>query len=541
MNIIEAFHFVFEADASKLDDGLEKSEKSTEKVKKGISQTDEVATKLGSTFTSLATSFAGLIGGVLALGTLKSMAIASAETTHELDKQAIALNVNTSGLYDWQNAVIASGGTAEGFNSTLENLNKITRDPQKSLLRLSNTFKGLSHYRAMRLGEQLGIDAGTAEMLRKGRAGVEGLLEAQRKLGTVTTEQVKAANDYTNALRDNNRVYDDVRRRVATVILPLLTKFLEISTSLVMFFRDNQRFTIAFFATVAAIITAVYLPAIWSAVAATYALLAPYILVGAAVALVAGLIALLVDDIMAFLDGNDSMIGELSKKWPIVGKVVKDIAEIFKYAWDVIKNFGAFLRDLFTDPAKAWDNFKNNMSQSIDNLAAKFPVLGKVVRFIADAFMQAGDIVIKAWASVNDFINSVIAAFADGIKKLISLMPDWLKKKLGITMDVSVNAPADDPTQSNAPLTPEAKAKLNDMVNTAQDNVAAMSGSSLNNQTSSVISSSRAVSKKTDVKIDKVEVVTNATDANGMAAGAAGALQAHLSSASDESNDGFLA
>lgn len=461
MNILEAFHFIFEADASNLKTGLKSANDDNEKLKKGVEQTDQAALKLGETFLSVAKSAATLFAGVVSVGALTAMSAEIAEQTNALDTQAKQLNVNTSSLYDWQNAVIVSGGTADGFNSTLGNLLKSTRDPERALLRMSDTFKQLSSYRALKLGEAMGIDAGTAELLRKGRDGVKDLLTQQRELGTVDTRLIEVSAKYRDSLRDTNRVYDDIKRQIAMVILPIMTKWLDILKGGLMWMRDNKPFVIGFFGAIAGIITAVYLPAMLRAVAATYALLAPYLLVGAAVAAVAAAIGLLVDDIWNFLEGNDSLIGELSKTWPWIGQLVRDTADELKYLWDVAKGLWAFLKLLFTDPAAAWEQFKNELSGGIDALVNRFPALKGPIEELKNAFElcakgvgAAWEVVIKVLDNVLGMVNTVLGGIGKAFDYLKSWWDDAEEKGAGVQQKIASGEKKLNPGQQGAPEQP---------------------------------------------------------------------------------------
>ena len=452
MNLLEAFHFIFEADASKLEEGLEKAQKTNDKLKTSVVDTDSAAEKLGGTFLTLAKNAATLFTGVLAVGALKTMSVEIAEQTNALADQAKELNVNAGALFNWQNAVVASGGTAEGFNSTLANLNKITRDPEKTLMRLADQFKRLSSFRARKMGEQLGIDAGTSELLRKGRDGVAALIQRQKELGTVTTEQLEISQKYKDQLRDTNRVFDDVKRQVAMVILPIMTKWFEVLEKGVRFLRDNKPFTIAFFAGVAGVITALYLPAMLRAVAATYALIAPYLLIGGAVALVAGFFALLADDIYHFLQGNDSVIGRLSQQWPWVGQLVRDTADEFKFLWGLLKEFGQFMIDLFTDPGKAWEKFKSDIMWGINALAEKFPTLAAWAEKLKKPFESAGDAIKLVFKGIEAAITAAFNVLKKGWDTVVSWLPDSLKAQLGITVE---------PAPSQIAATPEEQEREN--------------------------------------------------------------------------------
>lgn len=439
MNILEAFHFIFEADASNLEGGLKRADRLNTDFQDNISETDEKAKMLGSAFLDLTKAAVGFFAGLATISGIKTMSDQIAEEIVALDTQATALNVNAGELYTWQNAVKAAGGTAEGFNSTLANLNKVTRDPERTLLRLSDSFRKMSSYRAQKVGEMMGIDAGTAELLRSGREGVQAMLDKQREYGVITAEQIEVSKKYRDALRDTERVYDDIRRRIAIAVLPIMTQWLDLIQGTIKFLQDHKVFAISFFAGVAGIITAMYLPAMLRAVAATYALLAPYILVGAAVAAVAGIFALAVDDVYNFLEGNDSLIGRLAEKWPWIGDMVRGVYADFKALWELIKELSAILLMAFTDPEAAWERFKQLLVNGMNDLKATFPGVFDFIDDLRQKFETTGKFINNLFDGIGQTIRGAFSALVESWNYLLSYLPDWVQEKLGIKVEAVVN------------------------------------------------------------------------------------------------------
>src|SRR5690606_15620348 len=90
------------------------------------------------------------------------------------------------------------------------------------------------------------------------------------------------------------------------------------------------------FAAIAAVVAAVYLPAMISAAAATLAATWPIIAIGAAIVAAAAAFALIYDDIMNFIDGNDSLIGQLFENYPIVKDMVMGIVDAFRFMGEIV-------------------------------------------------------------------------------------------------------------------------------------------------------------------------------------------------------------
>lgn len=424
MSILDTFYFLFDADASKLDKGLKEADKGNKQLTDGLLKTDEVAKKLGENFVDIIKSGVTAATALLATHAIKEMAEQSAELTDETRKAAKAAFKGVEDYDAFAKATVAAGGSADALGSTLKELGMRTQTPLNYLLRLSNTFKGMSDKRAMRLAGWLGLDAGIVPLLQQGEQGIRNLIKRQLELGIVTKEQADTAKLYKDQLRDTNQVFDDIKRRIATAILPYMTEFLHIMERTFIWLRDNKGIVLAFFAAVGGIITAIYLPAMIRAVAATMALLGPYLLIGAAIAAVASVFALAYDDVMNFLKGNNSVIGELSKKWPIIGVIVKAIAAAVEYLGDICGTVFKFIAEAFTKgPGEAWDDLVQAFDTGTDAIGAKFPWLAAIIRAFAEPIKWAVGMVREHW----DQISEVIGAAADVFKFFFDLLTSGLQ------------------------------------------------------------------------------------------------------------------
>lgn len=557
-SLLEAFFFSFSADTSAVQEGIDAGNKGAENLNKSLMETDQVGAKVGRTFLDLAKSAGALLVGSLAFASIKAMAIESANATNELADNARALRTNANELAAWQRVAIQNGGTAEGFGNTLKMLSERYRDPQKGLEKLIETaerFKGLSDLKADRLGAQLGLDKGTVEAMRGGSEALRELIRHQKELSTVTQEDLDVAAKYKNQLNDTNTVYEDIRRKIATQVLPLLTAFLRTMEKLTIWMRENKWFVLGFFGAVAAIIAAVYLPAIISATVATLALLAPYILIGAAIAAVAALFALAYDDVMNFLAGNKSLIGEMAKKYPIIGDIVRGLAQAFKYVWDFAKLYLGFIFDLFTEgPTVAFANFKKGIFDIIDTMKTKFPEAAAVFEFIANTVITAISAIGTVWDAIYLGIKTgfewLFAAFkavfeigqkiGGLIAKAFNIGAAVQEGKDGATgVDGKATTPGKDGKDGKANQPTEKGVK--ELVIAGQKQVSIAASSPVNAKTSNSITnanSNKTVSKQTNVTVPSVTINTQATSPDDIAKGFSKSLGEQLRSAQGQFDDG---
>lgn len=431
-SVLETFYLLFESDASKLDKGVKDSDREAKKLIDTMGKADQAASKLGQNFVTMIKSAGAAIVAGASIAAVKGMVSATAEQTDAIARSARAARIGVEDYSAWTGAVAAAGGRAESFGATIENLGRRTRTPVNALLRLSRAFKGVSDQRAARMAGMLGIDAGMIPILQKGEESIKALLLKQKELGVVTAHQAQVARGYKLQLADTNRVYDDIRRQLVTNILPYVTAFHAGMEKLGRWMRDNSELVSGFFVGIAAMVTAVYLPAMVRAIIATGAFLAPWLLIGAAVAAAGVTFSLVLDDVRAFLAGNDSVIGELSKKWPALGATIHELTAIFDGVANAFKVGARFISDAFEmGPSKAWAKFKDSVNVGIDKLAERVPWFGEVVRALMVPIKAVGDFFNDNWQAISNIIETVwevFKSFLDGVGSGLQFLAELITK-----------------------------------------------------------------------------------------------------------------
>lgn len=507
MNLLEAFFYTFAADASQLDKGLSDSKKKTDDLKDSVAKADIAAEKLGSSFISLVKSAAGLIGIGLTVGGLTSLTLGVAENTSALGQQARQMNVNVSTLDAWRKSITESGGDANAFTSTLGNLAKRFRDPEAALLRYSQTLGKLSSFRAQRLGAMVGLDPGTVELLRKGRAGVEELIKKQKEQGVITKEQVAMTDKFNHDLRVLKMSFSDLKTEIGIALIPIFQDLLDGWNGLSKWVKENKEPLKDVFIAVAGIVTAIYLPAMIDAGIATLAATWPIILLAAGIAA----LALVVADIIGYFRGFDSVTGRLAKKFPELDAFLQASKVEVLALWDALVL-------LFTNPLQFLENLKNEIKNLLDSLLWKgagdtiFSFLGSVI-----------DETIGNFKLLYEYIEKVISFAIKGFEKIGDA---WKKIKgwFGAGEDEVKNAEA----TANKAARPQLQGweTPQQAVIAGQDYMAQAATAPVTTMTANSIANTRQqTSKKTDIKIDNIEVKTQATDAQGVADGLTGKLK----------------
>jgi len=337
----------------------------------------------------------------------------------------------------------------------------------------------------MAYGKNLGLDEGTIMLLQKGRKAVEEQIEKMKSLDGITKENSKASAGFQKAIDEVNFSLRGANLEISTAILPTMTWFMEKIESIIQFFRENKEFAEGFFIAIGTAVAVFLVPPLVTATTALWALIAPFVAVGAVVVAVATAFALLYDDITNFMDGNDSLIGQISEKYPIVGETVKDLASAFTFLGNIVKSVFGFIVDAISEPDKAFTNFFHNIGYSIDGLKERFKELFSFFDDMKDKIennplMKGAK---GAWSGTMDFLG----------------MGD---------------------------------------IPTAKAQIASANSAPINQMSSSAISNMRGDSNA-NIQIDKIEVQTQATDAEGMATHVGNALQDHLQTAAMQFSDGI--
>lgn len=206
------------------------------------------------------------------------------------------------------------------------------KDAVSLLPEIARSFESISRADALGLGQKLGLDQATIMLLQKGEQGFRAAVSSARQLGVTTQEDAEAAAEFANAWADLEQIMIKTRTTINTLLLPVFTILLKGYTAITKFVSEHKNLVIGFFAAISIVIMRMYLPAVMRAVAATLTFLAPYLLIGAAIATVSFLIGALIEDFVAFYNGQESLIGRLAERWPWFGKIVNGVLDGIKFA-----------------------------------------------------------------------------------------------------------------------------------------------------------------------------------------------------------------
>lgn len=351
---------------------------------------------------------------VVGAAAITGLAVASTRASDEQGKLADEIGDNVENIDALQFALERSGGSADGMTSSLRSLSiraaeaargvgsgveafgllgisatNSNGDLKKSsdlMLEVSQRFQGLNKSQQIDLADKLGL-SDSIRLLQQGPAAIRELTDEARALGVTTAEDAAAAAEFQDGLTNIWKIVKQVSRVLARSLVPMLK---ETNDMFIDWWKTNRSiieqnlpewiekatFAIKLLTIAAGAWIAMRLVShVMSLIAVMKAFSAATMIANASAMLIPALIAaaivavgLLIDEIMTFIDGGDSFIGDLVEQFPLLGEVIYAVVDAFKFlgkianeVWDTIfqiidavKNFK--LPESFTN---AIDSIKN--------------------------------------------------------------------------------------------------------------------------------------------------------------------------------------
>ena len=522
--------FLFEADADSIKKGTQEGKKGADDLTSAMKKADDQSKKTSMNFASFAK---GALGFITAAGIAKGAigtAMAKSAEIHLLNQTSTAIGENIENVDAFSRALQDNGATGEAAVGSLTKVfsqlgnaasnsageqAKMFAEMGISLHDANGKMKGsveimgelagvsdkLGAERAAAYFEKLGItDQRVVETLIKGRKELDESVKSHKALGGVTAETAAKAGKFDTAMNKLTHGLDRGAIKMTDMLLPAITWVTDKLGDLVKWFSENQTVITGFFIAIAAVAAYMYLPAMLAAAAATLAATWPFIAIGAAIAAAAAMFALIYDDIMNFIEGNDSLIGQIINDFPIVGEIINFIVEGIKTA--------------FAAAGMAADALWNGFKAMGSGIVAVFEWL---------------------WGAIKSYIN-LIANAVEKVKGAVS----WVKSKLGFGDDADVTvstmsqaeqeiaAMAERPGGDGS-VSPSSR-MIDTIQNTqiAQQQISQAQQQPANAMTSNAINNQRTNNIESNLTIGQVTVETQATDAAGVSAGLSDSLSAEL-------------
>lgn len=471
--LLQTLVMSFIVDTKDLDKGLREAENGVDDLTTAMKEAEEQSEETADTFKGFLKGAVGWMAVAMAVGKTLSMAVQRAGEVDALDTLSLQLGTSITKTDALARSIVALGGSTEQAQADLASLGDALKErgqkPLEGMIQLSNRLAGMSYDRASRELKNYGItEKSTIELMRKGGPEIERMIKHQERNGAITVEAAEKAKQFNESLSRLKQVSSDAANGFLQALMPALTAVANFLAKAGKWASENTPFVVAFFAGVAGIITVAFLPAMYSAAAATIMATWPFIAIGVAIAAAAAVFALIYDDIMNFIDGGDSMIGMVLNKFPIVGEVVNFVADLMKKAFSSILGVG--------------ETLSSGISSIADGVVGVFDWL---------------------WNKIKSFID-LIGGAVEKVKGALS----WAKDKLGLGDDAEVTVS----TLSKA----------------QQEITATANNPNANMTTGAIRNASTGNQVEQNLAIGEIKIETQATDAQGMANDTRSELQTQL-------------
>lgn len=483
MSILDTFFLMFEGDASGAKKASEETEKASEKtahevakhgeqMKHSAHEVEEENSRLAESFDQVrehahemterliehALEVAAAFKALFEVEKLVENFFEQAEKSDQLGETARQIGVNVEQLDAWGQAVRRVGGTAEGFEGSLkaiefrmQRIALAAAEGKKGGDRSSRFFKALGidpseaqdifklleeipkkienmpKQQSNALLRGIGFDDGTIRLLQAGGKEVEELIEKQKRLGSITMEDAETAERFNREWMDVKELFRNITVAADTEFLPALQSLLESVEAFVEFLRDHAELVKGFFIglATAAIIAGEAFGVLGAILGFVFS---PVVLITGAVLGLIAAFAFLYDDIIAFGEGNNSVIGELAKRWPIVGEVVMDLIEVFKWLWATIKEGASDIIGWVERIPEGFEQWKEIIGSVIEWIKATFETLPEPIKAVFEDIFELGKTAFGALPAefklAFDFIKADVAALYEVFKAVFHLIAD---------------------------------------------------------------------------------------------------------------------
>lgn len=239
-------------------DALTEYKKTQEEMARRSREIESDTNKTSAAFSRLRNHIIGVGAALLGAAGIKEFVSNVVHTDVEVGRFSKTMNVAVDVLSAWRNVATVTGGTAAGITSTLSNLTN-----QLQTFTLTGESSAIPYFRALgisivdsngklksatdllyemadakqrlhldnatftTLARAIGIDDATIALMLRGSTEMRKLYEEQKKIGTISKEDTEAANELSKSWNDAANAAQGMGRSVLTYLTPALTTLLD--------------------------------------------------------------------------------------------------------------------------------------------------------------------------------------------------------------------------------------------------------------------------------------------------------------------------
>lgn len=306
------------------------------------------------------------------------------EQAEQLDFLAQKTGIATEKLQELANAAKKYGGTTEGSASSVENIRtnkeeykkygiQVSNDPTQTLENVAKKMQTLkTDAQKLDMANALGLDEGTTRLLIQGAERYREELKRTSKYKLYTKEDIERMRDYRQTQQDIRMGLENIFGAIYRMLLPAITAVSKVIRTVTDWIVEHQDIAkiigiIALVSGGIAGLTAL-LPILGKAFLGLSRVLLTTPFGWVVTAIVT--IILVINDLIVFMQGGDSVIGRLFEKWgidadkwrKILSTAFENIKKDFLALVERLKTLGAELKEKLDKIMPEWmkNFFKRN-------------------------------------------------------------------------------------------------------------------------------------------------------------------------------------
>lgn len=524
--------------------------KAQEHLQKELSETGSKYQEAGSSVAGFATKALGAVGIVMSIGSIFAESVSRSQEIETLDKLGKQIGVATADVDAFSGAIAELGGSRESAQadlSAMANAFGNTKDSMEKVLQTADKVQGMSFDKAKKTLEGMGVsDEKTIELMMKGRKELERTMGIQKEYSGISKESIESSIKFNSAMAKFQQSSGLLKNSFLEMVIPALSKGLEWLTKVVTFCKENKNIVVGFFTAIATILMGKYIHAMKLASISTWTTLFPIIAIIAVIALLATAFAIVYDDIMNFIDGNDSMIGRILEKYPQLKIIILALWETFKKLFEYLKVIVGVVADIVV---AGWELMATGLKAYVKFLINCISVIAGWGKSFAGVFTTVTDAVVGAFEWMWEQVEKIIGWVNTGLD---AVKNGWKSAKeffgFGDDEEITVNQNVERKVNDNGEIEyaiPQEKSQttqqppVRQSIAQANAQLDAIANNAMNPITSQAISNQSNVKNESNVSIGEIKVETQATDAQGVASGLSNALQDEIANVNQQHSSGL--
>lgn len=393
--------------AKELEDMNDDLEKSLVGLDKEHTELQKTHDKTTSTLNNVIKGFGRFFAAIAVTTGIEKLVNEVASANDQLGFLEKQLNTSAGTIRNWQGAISAGGGSAQGatnaFNSLTTGINNFVIKGEAGLtpylnalgvnmfdaqghikktddlmLDLADSFSKMDSSQAYSIGKDMGFDEGTIGSLIQGRDALKESLAYQDKLYKSSQQDIKNSRELQKNRSLLNSQWESFKTMLGNQFIPIMIKVSQVVLRLFETMQKHQGTVKAVFGGLAVLLSASIIPLFTRALTPLLAFMGPFApFIAVVAALAVGFIALY-DDYKTWAEGGKSLFdwGALKTFMDENTFSAKNLGDSFKEMGKQLKEqaiptlleYKNILKDLLSgDFAKAGDKAKNMVSQFSDN------------------------------------------------------------------------------------------------------------------------------------------------------------------------------